>query len=469
MSYDPDFAKLLNENIKDIISNPELIKQVGALQRDFTRIKAGISGIGVNLQNALNYVRDNPYHNIEIGNEQLALRAKEAGYSQADFEKIQEIYDRCLERKASSIPRVSGEVRGKVGSYNYEMLRLEDPLALTVGTMTDCCQEIHGAGETSMLHSVLSEDGRVFVVRDEEGRIVAQSWVWRNGDTICFDNIEIPELILKKYAKESGREALPEDILKVYEDASQKLMQEDKAKYDEIADEEFLEDEKEQVVAGKVTVGIGYNDIKIAIEKKMRDKKDKSPRLPQITDEIPHPYTDAETQYIITERKNRKKENLFAARSIYDDEIKVYDDTEFPEVLVTSLLRMEEAVGKEKLKNSELESDLKIRKSPASIIEEIAYEYNISAENTRVLATPRTALIIEDTKDIIKICECLKVPLKEGITEEQAQKGEKIINKYLAKSIEQLMKTGKKLDMSMLDEEQQKLLQEIINDFEVER
>ena len=31
----------------------------------------------------------------------------------------------------------------------------------------------------------------VMNIKDNEGNIVAQSWVWRNGNTLCFDNIEV--------------------------------------------------------------------------------------------------------------------------------------------------------------------------------------------------------------------------------------------------------------------------------------
>ena len=138
------------------------------------------------------------YTDIEVGNEGVAEQAKIAGYSQKDFEAIQSLFNEGEVRDFSSIPRIQGSTKG----YTYEMLRCDDPLALTIGTLTDCCQEIHGAGQTSMEHSVVSPDGRVFCVRDEEGRLVAQSWFWRNQYTGCFDNIEIPHRIFELYEKE---------------------------------------------------------------------------------------------------------------------------------------------------------------------------------------------------------------------------------------------------------------------------
>ena len=74
-----------------------------------------------------------------------------------------------------------------------------------------------------MKHSALSEDGRVFVVKDEQDRIVAQSWIWRNQNVCCFDNIEIPNRILKLYEKENPdrkKEDLTRKILEVYKKRS---------------------------------------------------------------------------------------------------------------------------------------------------------------------------------------------------------------------------------------------------------
>ena len=49
---------------------------------------------------------------------------------------------------------------------------------------------------------MVDKNGRVFVIRDDKGNIVAQSWVWRNKDVLCFDNIEIPNKTFTRISKE---------------------------------------------------------------------------------------------------------------------------------------------------------------------------------------------------------------------------------------------------------------------------
>ena len=84
------------------------------------------------------------------------------------------IYNYGKQRTFSSIPRIENKVEG----YSYEILRLDDPLAMAIGTLTDCCQELGDAAEVCMEHSMVDNNGRVFVIRDDEGNIIAQSWVW---------------------------------------------------------------------------------------------------------------------------------------------------------------------------------------------------------------------------------------------------------------------------------------------------
>ena len=75
--------------------------------------------------------------------------------------------------------------------------------------------------------------GGVFVKKgvveeiDEEGNvvnIVSQSWTWRNGDRVCFDNIEVPNTLMSEL---KAKNAFPE-IFEVYAEAARKMIEIDK-------------------------------------------------------------------------------------------------------------------------------------------------------------------------------------------------------------------------------------------------
>jgi len=123
--------------------------------------------------------------------------------------KAREWYLIMKKRKYSSIPKV----KGNVNNYEYEMLDLDDPLALAVGYITRCCFLIDGESKESLYHSISSENGRTFVVR-KDGELVAQSWVWRNGNALCFDNVETRG----NYSQDT--------LLEVYQKASEELLEE---------------------------------------------------------------------------------------------------------------------------------------------------------------------------------------------------------------------------------------------------
>ncbi len=110
-------------------------------------------------------------------------------YSQELAERTCDLYDKMCDRTTTSIPDVSGEYSGHGKHYTYKMLSLTDPAAIFFGQILDCCEQFHGVGESCMIHSCESQNGRVFFVF-ENNVPVAGSWTWRNGDTICFDNIE---------------------------------------------------------------------------------------------------------------------------------------------------------------------------------------------------------------------------------------------------------------------------------------
>lgn len=100
------------------------------------------------------------------------------------------LHDQILNRTSSTIPRVVGTK----DEYSYEILRLDDMEALSIGNKTDCCFTVLGNGYSCLKHSLTSNNGRILVVK-KDNEILAHSWVWRNGDLLCLDNIEISKKI----------------------------------------------------------------------------------------------------------------------------------------------------------------------------------------------------------------------------------------------------------------------------------
>lgn len=88
-------------------------------------------------------------------------------------------------RGYSSIPKVEGQI----GDFAYKILDLNDPMAVAVGYLSHCCFVVRGISYSALKHSMQSTNGRTFVVY-YKGQFLTQSWVWRNGDVICFDSVE---------------------------------------------------------------------------------------------------------------------------------------------------------------------------------------------------------------------------------------------------------------------------------------
>lgn len=75
------------------------------------------------------------------------------------------------------------------GEYTLESLERGDPRGPWLGIATDCCQHPKGEGASCAKHGALDPSGGFWVVR-ENGRIVAQSWVWRRKGVVVIDSVE---------------------------------------------------------------------------------------------------------------------------------------------------------------------------------------------------------------------------------------------------------------------------------------
>lgn len=123
------------------------------------------------------------------------------------LEKVEAIklYNDYRFRILSSIPDVSG----KINECNFEMVDLQSPKILSNGIgkyllpnniKCSSCLTPNGRASSSLKHGAINPNGRFFKVTFQN-KIIAYSWVWRCGDVLCFDNIEVTEdlLIVPEY------------------------------------------------------------------------------------------------------------------------------------------------------------------------------------------------------------------------------------------------------------------------------
>ena len=69
-----------------------------------------------------------------------------------------------------------------------------DPRTAFFGQHTNCCQHLDGVGASCAASTMADPFSQLFVLEDQEGKIIAGSWVWENVadgyKTACFDNVE---------------------------------------------------------------------------------------------------------------------------------------------------------------------------------------------------------------------------------------------------------------------------------------
>lgn len=278
-------ANDINANMKKILSGEISAEQIPLtrlinewkLYYDFLGGNVTVSDL-INLMDTLTEIPILP------NEKEIANTIKLAGIEYK--EKIAVTYAKMQKRTKSQIPKV----KGIAGKYEYELLDLVDPIQMNVGYYTDCCFTYGGVSENSLMHACTNEDSRIFVIK-QDGKVVAQSWVWRNGNTVCFDNIEVYGVSERAGSK----------FWHVYEQASNEIL--------EISQACESEDKKIQLV----TIGKGYTGI---------DLKGKN----LVCEKMPLPkenlYTDAKEQVIVATSSDYVKPLEYDVEANYQDERK---------------------------------------------------------------------------------------------------------------------------------------------------
>ena len=127
------------------------------------------------------------------------------------IEKLEgiKLYNEYRKRLTSSIPNCDG----KYNKIKYGLVDLHDKKIISNGVgngnyllpqniKSSSCLTPNGKAKSCLEHGALNPNGRFFQIINND-QIVAYSWVWRCGDVLCFDNIEITDEIenIKDYEK----------------------------------------------------------------------------------------------------------------------------------------------------------------------------------------------------------------------------------------------------------------------------
>lgn len=281
--YSEEFKNFFMRNKDKFISIPEFYTEFTRLHKYFesiisdryisNRYKKG----DFSVEEAVKELKKSSFRNIEDGEYGLAFAGRKGKHwDQEKFERAKQIFKEMKEREFQAIP--PEEVQN--GRFRGRILRIDDPLALVIGDITTCCQVLEEGqpGESSMMHSVTEHNGSLFIVEElnENGepiREVAQSWMWRNGDRICFDNIEIPDPIIP----ELGKQKAFDNILDVYIEEAKKIIETDNKALKKLLEVGVItEQEYDSMMISEITAGTGCDNLISNISKERREKLQKA-------------------------------------------------------------------------------------------------------------------------------------------------------------------------------------------------
>lgn len=287
--FSEEFKKFYIANKKEILHNPEYYTKFQRMHSEFDRIiekpeiKNRFEAGKFTIEQLITELEHITYSGVKEGEEELEYKARKSGLEREYFKTAQKIFEEMKKREYQTIPQeetVHKRFRGRI-------LRLDDPLQLFMGNITTCCQQLGEGqpGETSMIHSATEENGAVFVVEemDEFGNVtnvVAQSWVWRNGNIACFDNVEIPGTLGKRLREIDAYD----EILKIYQETAARMIETDAKTMKKLLElGKITQEQYDSLVLRDITVGTGCDDLirKVSDEEKKKLEAARGIKLPK--------------------------------------------------------------------------------------------------------------------------------------------------------------------------------------------
>lgn len=267
--YSEQFREFFLKNKEEFIANPDLYAKFPIIASKFdtyledigfnTRFTEGILTPGDILFKLSSDVY--PNLSVEQGEHEVIYQSRNAGLTEEQVEIALRLFKDMKQREAQTVPQE--EFSSK--HYRGRIVRLDDPLHFAIGEITNCCQTIGEGqpGETSMIHSATERNGALFVVEelDETGKsigIVSQSWTWRNGNRVCFDNVEIPHKVETQLSQIGGFD----EIMDVYQAAAKRMIETDEIKLRRLVEQgKITEEQFKSMVIKDVSMGLGCDNL----------------------------------------------------------------------------------------------------------------------------------------------------------------------------------------------------------------
>lgn len=302
--YSQEFKNYFLKNKDEFISNPDLYSKFPIIASKFdmyleeaafnTRYAEGILTPDDILLKLSTDVY--PNLNIERGEHEVVYQAKNAGLSEEQVKIAIKLFEDMKKREYQTIPQEQFETK----RFRGRIVRMDDPLHFAIGEITNCCQTIGDSqpGESSMIHSATERNGALFIVEelDENGKstgIASQSWTWRNGNRVCFDNVEIPHKVENELKQVGGFD----EIMEVYQEAAKRMIETDRIKLKKLLENGKITQEQYKTILIKdVGMGLGCDNL---VENLSSEKRATIPNLTIVTPlEAGKTYTGANSRQL---------------------------------------------------------------------------------------------------------------------------------------------------------------------------
>lgn len=200
---------LLNKNWSYLYNNYEEIKE--KCHGNLTLKKLNVILKELSPERDLDDVSPNNYKLKEndILND-ICLGNKTTKSNPEVYKMVLDIYEKMKCRIESSIPYIKGKASN---GYSYEMMKLNDPIAFTLGYKGNCCIRVNDIAHNHLLHSILCRNGRILLIYDNQHQFAGFVPLKRNGEVLIANSIEC----LHKIKNESTIIAFQEAINNIVE------------------------------------------------------------------------------------------------------------------------------------------------------------------------------------------------------------------------------------------------------------